>query len=405
MCPGSTRTSEPNPRPRTLRVLAYAALCCSISLTAASASNAQGSSGDTVVAHTHLLQPASTSPKSTCAEVAPESSVVCVFLDWGGAATRVDLFEIDSTDGGVSWSLPQPITRNSGDEYDPFVRYDLVSKRLWLTYAKWHNDQGGQHNDVVARHKDCTRCAWSSPVVVAGDGTNDYWIPSILPLQDGTLLALYAKNGPESALGIGSGVIEVKHSADNGVTWEAPVRATDLCDAEYPRAAQNSFGSILLVFSRYVDSSHLPKGTRCADGMLNGYPYTDIHQVWSSDGGRTWKGTSTLYHTSAGSALHPFIGTESSGSQIRCATCPWDLFFVQSAGGGFAVFRMRSLDQGRSWASPMRFSLLEWRSPFNIDPGFVLGCRGLMVNYTSGYGEDSVYVQRDDGPSTGCAAK
>jgi hypothetical protein len=66
---------------------------------------------------------------------------------------------------------------------------------------------------------------------------------------------------------------------------------------------------------------------------------------------------------------------------------------------------MRSLDQGRSWESPMRFSLLEWRSPFNIDPGFVLGCRGLMVNYTSGYGEDSVYVQRDDGPSTGCAAK
>jgi hypothetical protein len=349
------------------------------------------------IVSTHLLKFAHTSPKSTCGTFENRGTIYCIYLDWGGTDTRINLFETDSRDGGGTWTFPQPITSNPGDEYDPFVHYDPIHMRLWLVYAKWHNDKGGAHNDVVIRHKDCPDCVWSEAVLVAGDGQNDYWIPSVLSLKDGTLLVFYSKNGPESSFGDGSGTIELKRSTDNGNTWGSAIRATTVCDAEYPRAVQNSFGSILLVYGRYVDSSHLPKGTKCADGTNNHFPYTDIHQTWSSDNGKTWTGESVLYHTADGSALHPFIGVENAHPHASCVTCQWDLFFIKSAPGGFAVFRMYSSNQGQHWTEPARYSTAAWKSPFNVDPGFTEDCKGMMVNFTSGFGSDEIYARRDEG--------
>jgi hypothetical protein len=311
------------------------------------------------------------------------------------------LYEIDSKDGGLSWSSPVQVTSNRGDEYDPFIHYDSKRRRLWLAYGKWHNDRGGSGNDIVISHKDCIACAWSSPVSVAADGKNDYWVPSVLVQKNGTILVFYTKNGPESHFGAGSATIELKRSDDGGATWGLPIKPTKTCDAEYPRAIENSFGSLLLVYGRYIDASHLPKGTKCGDGVSNGYAYTDIHQVWSTDSGRTWKGDAVLYHVKDGSALHAFLGAEKPEPQTPCSTCTWDMFFLQSSGSGqYAVFRMQSANQGLNWSKPMRYSTVSWSTPFNVDPGFVVGCAGVVTNYTSGYGADKVYIQREAGGST-----
>jgi hypothetical protein len=158
---------------------------------------------------------------------------------------------------------------------------------------------------------------------------------------------------------------------------------------------QNSFGGILLVYGRYVDASHLTKGTNCADGVSNGYPYTDIHRVWSSDGGKSWSGDAVLFHARDGSALHPFVSIENASPQRPCAECRWDLLFIEAADGGFAVFRMQSSDQGLRWSPPTRYSTGKWSSPFNIDPGFTEGCKGTIINFTSGFGSESVFVGRE----------
>jgi hypothetical protein len=371
-------------------VFVIGALIFSVSLSAESVTLSEKR-----VVSTNLLKTASTSPKSTCAAFSTDDSISCVYLDWGGSTTRINLFELISKDGGSSWSHPVEITSNPGDEYDPFLSYDPLHKRLLLTYAKWHEDRGAAHNDVVIRHKNCPSCDWSPPVLVAGDGAHDYWIPSVLSLADGTILTFYSKDGPESSAGAGSGTIEVKRSSDNGDSWSEAIRATNMCDAEYPRAVQNSFGGILLVYGRYVDASHLTKGTNCADGVSNGYPYTDIHQVWSSDGGKSWSGDAVLFHARDGSALHPFVSIENASPQRPCAECRWDLLFIEAADGGFAVFRMQSSDQGLRWSPPTRYSTGKWSSPFNIDPGFTEGCKGTIINFTSGFGSESVFVGRE----------
>ena len=136
-----------------------------------------------------------------------------------------------------------------------------------------------------------------------------------LPLQNGTMLAFFTMNGPEGVGGVGSDRIKLARSFDGGASWSSPMQITNTCDAEYPRAIQNSYGAIMLVFSRY--DSAPDRNATCADGFQpNGYPYSDLHQIWSSDHGLTWTGESTLFHTSIGSALHPYIAAETGYRQV-----------------------------------------------------------------------------------------
>jgi hypothetical protein len=380
------------------RLLSSAGLlvCATVVCSFLGQASAHGQSAEgRVVAKTNLLKPASTSPKSTCANFLPDLTLVCIYMDWSGAATRVNLFQITSRDGILSWSAPIAVTNDPGDEYDPFISFDSTRNKLLLVYAKWHNDRGGDHNDVVIRSKDCVECEWSAPVVVAADGVHDYWIPSLLILRNGAILTFYTRDGPESNRGRGSGRIELRRSTDGGKTWNPPIVPTQSCDAEYPRAIQNSHGSILLAFSKYIFSSKPNTEVPCSDGVKSNYPYSDIHQVWSSDNGATWTGESVLYHSASGSALHPFIISETVRPQTPCPACAWDLLFVQPD-DGFSVFQIKSRDEGISWNKPARITKSSWMSPFNVDPGLATTCNGLVANYTSGYGLDLVYSQRLD---------
>jgi hypothetical protein len=99
----------------------------------------------------------------------------------------------------------------------------------------------------------------------------------VLTLQDGVMNAYFTVNGPESLSDVGSGRIMISRSTNGGTSWTAPAVITNTCDAEYPRAVQNSYGSIVLLYSRYVIGQ---TNSPCADGKSSsGYNYTDIHQI------------------------------------------------------------------------------------------------------------------------------
>ncbi|MGE8452108.1 MAG: hypothetical protein ACN6OP_16075 [Pseudomonadales bacterium] len=101
------------------------------------------------------------------------------------------------------------ITNDVGDEYDPYMEYDSSRNRLNLVYAKWRDPSGTQKNNIMLRTKVSASGTWSAPTLVAGDGVNDYWIPSLLTLQNGTMLAFFTMNGPEGVGGVGSGRIKL----------------------------------------------------------------------------------------------------------------------------------------------------------------------------------------------------
>lgn len=362
-------------------------------------SSAQWVSEQTI-ATSNLYSPPSlqTSPKVSCANFATAKIISCVYPYYNGATRRLDIFEITSMDGGVSWGSPAAITNDAGDEYDPMIEYDSGRNRLNLVYAKWPNNIGANHNDVVIRYKTSATGTWSGATLVAGDGANDYWIPSVLTLQNGMINVYLTRNGPESVgaaagSGVGSGRIMVSRSTDGGNTFTAPQIITNTCDAEYPRGVQNSFGGIMLTFSRYIVNKQSGT-TPCADGSLNGWSTTDIHQIWSNDHGVTWTGESILYSNSNGSAMHPYVAAQTTQRQTACPSCQWSLIFHGNTSNSFAVFEMTSTNQGLTWQAPTLLSAMVWDHPVDMDGGFIIGCRGFFSFYTDAYPGQNLYSKR-----------
>jgi hypothetical protein len=231
------------------------------------------------------------------------------------------------------------------------------------------------------------------------DGVNDYWESSMLTLSNGDIVAFVSRNGPESAGGVGSGRIVSATSSNGGQTWSAPVLMSATIDAEYPRGFQNSSGSVEVVYSRYIDVSHMPNGTTpYYDFMANGYPGTDVHVVWTNDEGMTYFGDNTLYHNpNNSSSLHPYIAAETTHRQTPCASCQVDLLFIgQATSGPWGMYEMQSTNQGASWGSPNWVAYSAWSQPFNIDPMFTIGCRGFFMSYTGGGGDQRVMNRRYD---------
>jgi len=229
--------------------------------------------GEQTIGAANLYPTLPVAPKMSCANFASERIISCIYTGYSNSVRRMDLFEILSMDGGLSWSLPVAITSDPGDEYDPMIEYDSLRGRFNLVYAKWHANLGGNRNDIVIRHKSVAQGSWSAAKLVAGDGINDYWIPSVLTLHNGDVHVYFTRNGPESSAGTGSGRIMLARSTNGGLNFLAPQIITETCDAEYPRAIQNSYGTIMLVFSRYIVGE---TNTSCSDGWLGVWPVTDI---------------------------------------------------------------------------------------------------------------------------------
>jgi hypothetical protein len=350
-----------------------------------------------VIATTNLYSTIKTSPKSVCANFAASKVIDCVFPNYSASVGNTTIFETQSADGGVSWSTPVQVSNDYS--YDPWIEYDSSRQRLNLVYARNTN---GLDNSIVIRTKASPSGAWSSATLIAaGSAASAYWEPSVLTLQNGWVDVFYVLNGPESQSGLGSGRIMVSHSTDGGNTWTAPAQITSTCDAEYPRAIQNSYGSIQLLYSRYIMGEH---GSRCGDGVSSsGYSYTDIHQIWSNDGGVTWTGESTFIHNPNGSAWHPYIGAETTHRQTACPTCGWDVvWYGQTSTGGIAVYEQQSPNQGASWTAANQISQTTWAAGAdgNEDPMFIIGCRGFLVTYADQYPNQNVYNRRYDWSST-----
>lgn len=344
------------------------------------------------VIHATNLNAIQTSPKVVCANMANYKVLDCVYPDYSASVGNTTIMEIQSTDGGVTWGAPSQVS--SDVSYDPYVEYDSRSGHLNLAYARG----SGLLNDIVVRTKTSPNGGWSgSTLVMQGNGGSAfYWIPSILTLYDGTINVYATLNGPESPSGIGSGRIMVSSSNNGGASYTAPVAITNTCDAEYARATQNQYGTIFLLFTRYVDNL---RSSPCADGIMpNGYTYSDLHAIYSDTDGATWHGESTMYHNPNGMVMHPFISKETTAQQTPCPGCQMDMFwFGQNAAQQFAVFEMQSSNQGGSFSSPIQQSQTTWTSaPGNMDPGFAIGCRGFFMFYTDAYPYQNIYDRRYD---------
>ena len=121
---------------------------------------------------------------------------MCVFEI--GSTIYEHLYEIDSFDGGVTWTSPMQITNDSPSEFDCSIRADTARGRLSLIYSR-NGVSGG--NDIEIRQKTCSSCGWTNPTTVIADGHNN-WDASLLVAGNGDLVVLetlYSKDSKGTA--------------------------------------------------------------------------------------------------------------------------------------------------------------------------------------------------------------
>lgn len=295
-----------------------------------------------------LLSQSQTDQLASCNRFPGTTTTVCL-LEVGSIGS-IDLYEIQSSDGGVTWSSRVQVTSDAGDEFDQFVISDAPRGRISVLYSK--NAFPG--NQLLIRHKYCTWCAWTAPVTIPAtmDGRN-HWDASLLLLTNGDLLAIETLDGPDSNPFI-EGKIRSIRSTDGGASWgSANVIFDEPGQESFAGAVLKADGVIHLMFR---DPNH---GT----GL-------QIGQLWSEDNGYTWIGHSVFQNNGQQTKEFYFIGSQGGYNETVLAQ-------IQSTG---RVNHWQSWDNGNTWEGPYQTPTT---TQTTRDGRFSMGCRGVIFTYST----------------------
>lgn len=330
----------------------------------------------------------------SCANYPPTQQIICVYegngvdTDPNDSYVPIDLYYKISNDGGVTFSSARyKLTSDPGDEYAPFMEYDVTTGKLILTYSMWYDGTGTNGNKIMTRLLTLTKgsdnVSWLGPYTVAASKGSNYWDSSVLYLKGGKLLAFFSVEGSEgnrSGYLNGNGYLQYRTSSDGGTTWDAPrnpiigTTYQTCMDEEHPVAVQKSDGVIRLLYRNRGAGANTAFDGRCTN---MGAGDADIWQIWSEDNGVTWKGQSGFRQTS-GPDIFSYIDSQDGNDQIV-------MMILQNSDGTFSPYHMYSGDGGVTWQGPYLTAEDSYKWPHweNINPYFTMGCRGFVAGFTS----------------------
>jgi len=228
-----------------------------------------------------------------------------------------DIFYVNTTDGGASWSTPQNLSSNVGDSHGVSVAADSSGK----IHMAWHDNTSGNYEIYYRMSSDGggswtirKRLTWN-----AGDSGS----PDIAADSSGDVHIVWQDSTP------GNQEIFYRKSEDAGANW---IPAKRLCwnsgTSYYASLAVDPLGNVHAVWH---DST---PGDR------------QLFYKRSTDGGDSWVPVQRLTWTT-GWSYDPVIASDSSG-QIHLA---WDFQGTPSE-----IFYKASTDGGATWSARLRLS-------------------------------------------------
>lgn len=235
----------------------------------------------------------------------------------GPLGSDSDILFARSTDGGLSWSPPEPLNHNatsdSGDDTEPQLTTD--SAGTWI--AVWQstdtlNDTIGDDQDILFSRSMNNGQTWTpaSPLnaYAATDGVAADWRPQLTTDSRGNWIALWEFDDEPSGT-LANHDIVISHSTDAGQTWTVPAALTtddagDLEGGWRPQLSTDSMGNWVAVWYRYnfVDDIE-----------------TDIMYSHSTDVGESWSEPAPLNtdaQTDSSSDYFPQVAVDCTGTWI-----------------------------------------------------------------------------------------
>lgn len=206
-----------------------------------------------------------------------------------------DILYSRSTDGGVTWSAPNPLNTNAGSDAgdDRMPRISTNGEGTWVT--AWESTDTldgaiGNDLDILVSRSTDGGLTWSAPAALnanAATDTGDDLEPNVSTDGEETWLAVwYSTDSLGGTVGTDPDVL-IARSTDDGASWTAPVALnsnamTDGAHDRYPSVTTDRLGTWVTVWESW-DS---------LGGTIGGD--ADILESRSADGGATWTPASAL---------------------------------------------------------------------------------------------------------------
>jgi cysteine-rich repeat protein len=237
-----------------------------------------------------------------------------------------DVFTARSQDGGLTWSLAQPIKPqgDDGEDLDPRVVSDEAG--TWLAVWESHDPLGGTIGtdaDVLAARSVDGGATWSGAVPVNADAATD-------AVRDGRPDIDTDGMGLWIAVWSDAGGVYAARSLDAGATWSAPATVDVTGSIAEPRIATDRAGQWIVVWPSSLHSSS-----------------RDIVASGSSDGGLSWSVPVVIdpIQSATEPDERPAIVSDRIGS--------WVVVWSHSG----EIWSSRSTDGGATWAPRSILSL------------------------------------------------
>ncbi|HYB99084.1 MAG TPA: sialidase family protein [Candidatus Limnocylindrales bacterium] len=300
----------------------------------------------------------------------------------GSPGSDSDVLWARSDDDGASWSAPQPVALDAGDEFRPALAF---AGNAWL--LGWEGQArelggGGDGDLVVSRSTDGAR-TWSAPALLTETAKNDAGVDRRLVLAvEGAGERVLAGWEAFSVPGLGSDWdVMVARSDDAGASWSAaqPLSARAASDGhagdDSVSLAAAGDGRWLALWASYVGKP----GDEEDDW--------DIMAAASSDGGKTWSSAASVngpFKTDTHRDLLPRVAFDGAGRFVAVWTSKDSM--GKTKGSDSDVLVSVSTDDGRTWSPPRAvaaYATADGRS-WDDKPVVVSDGKGLVLVAWSG---------------------
>lgn len=246
---------------------------------------------------------------------------------------KADIFFIQSTNYGLTWSYPLNISNNPARSYYPVISVDNAGD----LYVVWYDDTPGNF-DIFFSHSSDNGTSWSSPINISKN-KGDCKRPAMTMDIDGNLNVSWEDDTS------GNYEIYFSRSIDGGASWSPVVNISNNSSLSFkPAMAMDSVGNLSVIWEDDSIGDYEIYFSRSTDNGVSWSPAVKISNYSTS----FHKPIITSDRLGNPNVSRPHIAIDNAGN----INVIWNNHLPENVD----IYFRRSVDGGESWSPSINIS-------------------------------------------------